>query len=429
MKKIYSIFLTLIFTACLCFVTACNNTQDPPPNEPKPYEVPIVRINTNGAEITSKEDYVDMTFSIEKVDNELKGVTGGIRLRGNSTKGLPKKPYRIKFDEKQSLFGLEKAKSWVLLAEYKDPSAMHNFTAFTIAKQMPGLAFTPTPNKVDVFLNGEYAGLYTLCEQVQENKGRMDIEMDEITADMHELKDFNFFISMDKSAASDETAVLNETYFYIEEYDRYFELKYPEKGDFVSDEQFQNFFSQLVAYTKELMDAFATCDESYIRSETNVESLIDYLLVDQMMGEYDHMWKSFNMYYTNTSSDKENGKINFGPVWDYDWCLHTSYSDGPNLEYTVKDTLAFSNVFFKAIDDIPSLYSELKQRYVDYGKSALQNAINVNNELIPKLENSLQNNHNLWYTELPSDATSRNITFLNDFLKRRLYVFSYKYEI
>jgi hypothetical protein len=118
-----------------------------------------VHINTFGAEVVSKTKYIPMTLWIDNCDSELEEVSGEIRLRGNTTRKYPKKPYRIKFEEKQSLFGLPEAKSWVLLAEYLDPSALHNYTAFSIASQLPGLTFTPTPFKVNVYVNGESAGL------------------------------------------------------------------------------------------------------------------------------------------------------------------------------------------------------------------------------------------------------------------------------
>jgi hypothetical protein len=44
-----------------------------------------------------------------------------IRGRGNSSwEWYPKKPYRIKLDTKHKILGLDKAKSWVLLANYRD---------------------------------------------------------------------------------------------------------------------------------------------------------------------------------------------------------------------------------------------------------------------------------------------------------------------
>ena len=45
-----------------------------------------------------------------------------IKGRGNSTWGLPKKPYKIKLDSKTNLFSMGKNKHWVLLANYYDSS-------------------------------------------------------------------------------------------------------------------------------------------------------------------------------------------------------------------------------------------------------------------------------------------------------------------
>lgn len=70
---------------------------------------------------------------------------------------------------------------------------MHYYLALSIGKEMDELSFTTTPHKVNVYMNGEYIGLYTLCEQVQEGKGKLDIEK-QITEDMVHLKDFNFLL-------------------------------------------------------------------------------------------------------------------------------------------------------------------------------------------------------------------------------------------
>ena len=388
------------------------------------YELPIINIDTNDQGIYSKEDYVDMTFSLENCADELFEVTGGIRLRGNSTKAYPKKPYRIKFDKKQSIFGLAKAKSWVLLADYLDPSALHNHAALTLGNQLPGLEFTATPNKVNVYLNGEYIGLYTLCEQIQENEGRMNIELDEITEEMSSLKDFNFFISMDRSVATDSTAVLDETYFYIEEYNQYFELKYPEKDQFVSDEQFTKFFNELKAYIKEIMDAFANNDAEKIKKETNVNSLIDYLIIDQIMGEVDHQNKSFNMYYTSTSNNvDENNKLNFGPIWDYDFALYVGEFTGkPNQNYVVSDRVTFSNLFFKAMINTDEFYAIVKERYQLYAVNAVEDYLDELDNVVSSMSDSIMLNQKKWYYDYDENISKDNIDFLRAFLERRLIV-------
>jgi len=383
-------------------------------------ELPIINIDTQNVEILSKEDYVDMTFSIENCEDELKDVVGGIRLRGNSTRKYPKKPYRIKFNKKQSLFGMEKAKSWVLLAEWLDPSALHNYTAFKLASEMDGLSFTPTPYKVNVYLNGRFDGLYTLCEQVQENEGRMNIEID-ITEEMTKLKDFNFFVCMDESVTQDQTSILGETYFYIEEYDRYIELKYPEKENFVSEEQFYKFFAELEDYMKYIFDMFSSKNKDAINEEINLNSLTDYFIIDQIMGDRDHSYKSFNMYYTNTSENlEENNKLNFGPIWDYDWSLFVPWTGTPNEDYTIKNTTTYySNVFFKAIAGIPEFYQNAKDRYNNKMSKVLGDYIVSLDELTSSMEESVMLNQQRWYEGYSATISIDNIEFLKAYLINR----------
>ena len=376
-------------------------------------ELPIINIDTDGAEINSKTEYTDMVFSIENYDGALADVSGGIRLRGNSTSTYDKKPYRIKFDKKQSLFGLEKAKSWVLLADYLDPSCMHNYTALTLGNKLDGLSFTPTPHHVNVYLNGEYVGLYILCEQIQENKGRLNIEKT-ITEEMTELKDFNFLISMNQSVIYDSDSVLDETYFYLEDYDKYIELKYPEKADFKSEEQFNKFFGDLKAYVKLLFDSFKNSYLDFINNETNVGSLIDYLIIDEIMGEKDHFWKSFNMYY-----DGKDGQLNFGPIWDYDWCLDTEWTDKPNIDYTLSDRVFYSNEFYQCIHETPELYSQLKTRYNEISSEILSDFIDEIMLYEYSIAKSAELNSAKWYAEYDSDIMQKNVIFLNKFLLNR----------
>ena len=85
-------------------------------------------------------------------------------------------------------------------------------------------------------------------------------------------------------------------------------------------------------------------------SGLNVNSLLDYLIIDQIMGEQDHVWKSFNMYYVSANStvgtEYEKGKLNFGPIWDYDWALYTEWTGEPNVDYTItEDEMLYSNIF------------------------------------------------------------------------------------
>ena len=134
--------------------------------------LPIMEIQTdNRQEITSKDEYVKAMLTI-KEDVVTRGSgdffrqTVNIKGRGNATWSLPKKPYRLKFDSKVSLFGEKEDKSWVLLANYADKTLMRNQIASYIGKNSL-LEYTPSFHFVELILNGAYMGTYQLGEKIK----------------------------------------------------------------------------------------------------------------------------------------------------------------------------------------------------------------------------------------------------------------------
>lgn len=379
------------------------------------YELPILHISVGGKSIESKTEYVDMTLSLENTEDVLLNMSGGIRLRGNSTAGYIKKPYRIRFDQKQSLFGLDKAKSWVLLAEYLDPSCMHNYAAMYLGQASDALAFTPTIHQVNLYLDGEYMGIYSLCEQVEEKEGRLDLEIP-ITADMTKLMDFNFLVCMDERAPEYPGAKRGETYFFIPSVGRYFELKYPRKEDFVSEAQFKKFFGELQAYYEKMADCFLAGNANWMGRNIHVESLIDHLIVDQIMGEKDHVWKSFYTYHEKREESRA-GRISFGPIWDYDYSLYTPWTGEPNVSYEVGKQVEYSNFFFQGLMK-SRLASKVKERYNALYADVLSEAIKEVQNYRDSIAESLVLNQERWYRQDPN-LTDRNADFLLKFLKSR----------
>ena len=143
---------------------------------------PNIYVNTNNVEIADKENYVDMTVSTNNCANKyvINDVKGGIRLRGNGTLTYDKKAYRLKFDNKVNLLGLNdnlKARSWVLIADYADQSMMRNETAFYMGNSLLNYSknYCSSYQHVNVYLNDKYNGVYLLAEQQQVNKGRVNL--------------------------------------------------------------------------------------------------------------------------------------------------------------------------------------------------------------------------------------------------------------
>ena len=378
-------------------------------------DLPVVSVNTAGVAVDSRT-YVDMTLTLVGTEEPLAEVPGSIRLRGKSTYSFPKKPYRIKLDQKHSLFGLDKARSWVLLADWLDPSTLHNYAALSLAATSEHFDFVPTPHKVNLYLNGEYRGIYTLCEQVQENPGRLDLEMD-LKRSMTELEDYNFLICMNHNAPEKPGAEEGVTYFYLSNCDRYFELEYPTREDFPSESQFRRFFDALEDYMREIVSAFMKSDRAYLTKNVDVNSLIDFFIVDQIMGERDHHWKSVFMYYRGA---KDDPKLHFGPPWDYDFCMFTEWTAQPNEEFDLSNDFnpREASVFFTPLLNNSYFTRKVRSRYREHFSGALEEVIGKVEARAAAMPESLQMNQDLWYPDKP-DITEDNVEFFIKYLKHR----------
>ena len=101
-----------------------------------------------------------------------------LKGRGNSTWNAPKKPYQIKLEKKTDLLETgdpaEASGTWVLLANYCDPSMLHNSLTFSLGEAL-GLPFTPHSRPVDLYYDGEYRGTYFLSEKTEVGTGRVEI--------------------------------------------------------------------------------------------------------------------------------------------------------------------------------------------------------------------------------------------------------------
>ena len=141
---------------------------------------PCISVTTqNGQAVLSKEEYVSATIDVSNCsDDYLLTAPCGIRIRGNSSsKDDGERSYRIKFKTKQNLLGLHDGrayKSWVLLRT--NWNLAPDYMAFHLAKTIFNEQYYSSDCAfVNLYLNGEYLGIYLLCEQNQAAPGRIDV--------------------------------------------------------------------------------------------------------------------------------------------------------------------------------------------------------------------------------------------------------------
>ena len=104
-----------------------------------------------------------------------------VRYRGGSTAGYPKKGYRIKLEKNVDFgfLGMTTSKTWILDGLVTDPSSLRTKLASDIWNRMnEDLSEEKHEDLrsefVELYVNGEYVGLYLLKETIDENLLNLD---------------------------------------------------------------------------------------------------------------------------------------------------------------------------------------------------------------------------------------------------------------
>ena len=105
-----------------------------------------------------------------------------LKGRGNATWTDEKKGYALKFYDSQeyskknpvNFAGLGTSSNWVLIANHRDRTLLRNALAQTLAAQL-GMTNAVKFVFVDLYMNGEYLGLYTLMEKIEIGKDQVNI--------------------------------------------------------------------------------------------------------------------------------------------------------------------------------------------------------------------------------------------------------------
>ena len=148
-----------------------------------PAQIPSVHVDTRSGDNTylhaQKENSEPGNMRIYQPNGDVhySGSLKGFGGRGNATWELAKKPYKLELKQEADLLGMGAARNWVLLANDFDPTNIRNKSVLDAARAM-NLACTPDSQWVELYVNGEYMGLYLLCEKNEIHPQRVDLDAD-----------------------------------------------------------------------------------------------------------------------------------------------------------------------------------------------------------------------------------------------------------
>ncbi|MGN0165312.1 MAG: CotH kinase family protein [Lachnospiraceae bacterium] len=327
----------------------------------KDHEIPIVSVYTADREnIVSREEYTECVIDIFNCESqyEISEEHGGIKVRGNSSAFFGDEeqilentvPYRIKFDKKQTVLGLNndaECKSWVLLKS--DWDLIRNDIAFRMGRAILREGFCSDSTLVYLYINESFKGIYLLCEQCQVNPNRVNItEVAENDISTH----VGYYLELD-NYANDELRGFHFVQYYangsvtdLQGEIREFEpVDYSIKSDVYAYAQqtfIGNYMNNLftLMYEACVNDTFYALDEegnlipgtqsdakSAIGDYVNLDSVVDMYILYEIVHDYDCGEGSFYMCI-DFSENSTCRKLTFTSPWDFNWAYYDAADGG-----------------------------------------------------------------------------------------------------
>jgi spore coat protein H len=304
--------------------------------------LPIVVIDIGGEEIEKKGTWNTETYVWDPADHDineygtmniinkvgqLNNITDEpsfksdilIRRRGNSSMVFEKGQYMVKLvDEKgtkkpRSVLGMGRDWEWILNISLTDSSLIRNSVGLKLSEEI--MEYAPETRYCEVvFKNGSsynYQGLYLMMESVKRDDSRVSI-------DPYKSIDKELGYILQYGHKEPDKITLNsyasrEGFVESSSQNCYIHIVYPTNNMITPyaiskiEEEIEAF--ERVIYSKD-PKVFQTFYE-YI----DVTSFYDYIIFNELLGNYDAKWHSFYIY------KNKGDKLHLGPSWDFDGAM------------------------------------------------------------------------------------------------------------
>ena len=240
-------------------------------------------------------DYQEGSVSLNMPDGTyIENIKATIKWRGGTTntENTHKRNYTIKFSEDQQLFGLRKDNKWILDAGNADVFRLRNRIATELwndiahkpyyAAQEPKALSGVRGQVVEVYLNEEYMGIYSLTECMDRKQLK--------------LKKYNKETGEIRGGLWKAVGWGNSMMWSCEPYDNHsetwgdFEVKYPELDDVPETD-----YSTLYDAINFVVNSNDADFISHVNEYFDMPVVIDYYIFLYVLNAYDNRGK--NMYW------------------------------------------------------------------------------------------------------------------------------------
>ena len=327
--------------------------------------LPVVYMNTKGQQVL-KENAIWGNIALLDGNGEERSVfstpnsiyRATIKYRGASSYSkFDKKQYRIKFykNEKDSakevsLAGMGANSEWVLNGPYLDKTLIRNKLVYDLARELNGWA--PDTRFVELFVDGEYQGVYLAVEPVTNGESRLRL------AEFGLLSgETAYIVNRDRiDTGSEEIDTWGKTNGYT--YNALY-IRYPSKNK-ITEKQKEYIQKDISEFEQALYGKNFSDKRIGYQAYIDMDNWVDYFIINEFAMNYDAGNLSTYLY-------KElDGKLQLA-VWDFN-----NGFDNYQWFRTETDVLhTVENSWFQRLWQDEAFRERVCERYVQLRKTTL----------------------------------------------------------
>eukprot|EP01052_Picozoa_sp_SAG31_P019176 SAG31_NODE_1388_length_8538_cov_3.310843_4_plen_733_part_00 len=265
-----------------------------------------------------------------------------VEIRGSTSQNFPKHSYGFETQTSNAdiggedgrkgdhnnanvpLLGLPKENDWVLYAPYADKTLLRNVLAFDLAREGTN-RYAPRSRFVELYLNGDYQGLYVLMEKIKRDKRRVDVakppQLSEHVDESAQAAATGYIVKIDKSTGA-------QSYHWrglVVEGNKPAALwiEYPKPEDLT--QQMQQYIVAFVSEFEQELSSLSSqgrrpsgCTFCYTSWQDYIDigSFVDYMIIQELGKNVDGYRLSTFLHKTE-DGDRAGGKLAMGPLWDF----------------------------------------------------------------------------------------------------------------
>lgn len=337
-------------------------------------------INVSVSVIDNKEGNNHLTDTADFTTRSL------FRIRGNTSRRFEKAPYLMDFvddsggNNEIEVMGMDAHHEWALNGPYLDKSLVRNYMWYNISGEM--MEYAPNVRYCELFLNGEYRGLYLMVETITDGEaGRLNLE------ESYKGENMTGYLLRIDRPTEEEIETTRNIYSFVERMNISLEdvaIRYPGKNN-LTPELAKEIEGDFARFEKSLYSFDYDKEDYGYQNWIDMDNFVDYYLINEFTHNVDA--GRFSTYYYK----EVGGKFKMC-VWDFNNSCDNFVEDAFGAEGMFVGEKPF---FFMLVKDeefverIISRYHEVRstyfsdtwmERYIDETIQWLGPAVKRNNE-------------------------------------------------